>query len=218
MTDPNPATEQRPTDSPPTRGRERRIVLEVLLVALGVVLGLVGEGWRQTREHHQLATETLQRIRAELLSNRAGVVVVQDRHAQDLRAIQLYLKAGAVERKKLAVPFTGTHPAFLQYAAWDVAVATQSIEYLDRDLATTIARAYAIQRQLDDATRDITQVMYAKAGERDPASALAPFAVYFGDCTVIEPRLRRELDRVITQIDRDLGPTGVRNVAGVPQR
>jgi hypothetical protein len=188
-----------------------------LLVALGVVLGLLGEGWRQTREHQQLATETLQRVRAELVSNRAGVVAVQDRHTQDLRAIQLYLKTDAAGRKELTFPFTGTHPAFLQYAAWDVAVATQSIEYLDRDLATSIARVYAIQRQLDDATRDITQVMYAKAGDRDAETALAPFAVYFGDCTLIEPRLRRELDAVITQIDRDLAPKGARTVAAVPK-
>src|SRR6185312_8415234 len=108
-------------------------------------------------------------------------------------------------RKKMPFPFSGTHPAFLQYAAWDVAVATQSIEYLDRDLATSIARAYAIQRQLDDATRDIRQGMYEKAGSRDVASSRAPFAVYFGDCTVIEPRLTRELDGVIVQIDRALG-------------
>jgi hypothetical protein len=175
--------------------------VEILLVALGVILGLAGESWRQTREHRQLAAETLQRVRAELAANREAVDAVQERHERDLRAIQLYLREDDAGRRKLQYPFTGTHPAFLQYAAWDMAVATQSIEYLDRDLVTAIARVYAIQRQLDGATRDITQVMYAKAGDSNLRTSLAPFAVYFGDCTVIEPRLKRELDVVIARID-----------------
>jgi hypothetical protein len=183
------------------------LLIEVLLVALGVALGLGAETWRQAREHRQLATETLRRVRAELVDNRPAVDAVDDRHVQDLNAIQQYFKADAAKRQTLAFPFSGTHPAFLQYAAWDVAVATQSIQYLNRDLVTSIARVYAIQRQLDGATRDITQVMYAKAGDSDIRRSLAPFAVYFGDCTVIEPRLKRELDAVIVQIERDLGST-----------
>jgi hypothetical protein len=193
------------SDASQTPSRERRVIVEVLLVALGVVLGLFGESWRQTREHRQLANETLQRIRAELIANRAAVEAVQARHAYDLQAIQLYLKADVDGRKSLPFPFQGTHPAFLQYAAWDVAVATQSIEFLDRDLVTAIARVYAIQHQLDDATHDITQVMYANAGNHDFQRALAPFAVYFGDCTLIEPRLKHDLDSVIARIDRGVG-------------
>ena len=47
--------------------------------------------------------------------------------------------------------------------------------------------------------------MYAKAGTKEIRSALAPFAVYFGDCTILEPRLKLKLDTVVTRIDRALG-------------
>jgi hypothetical protein len=179
-------------------------IAEVLLIALGVFLGMLGEEWRQDREHRKLAQQTLHRFRTELAGNRNAVASVEERHAQDLKAIQVYLRSDSASRKRLPYPFRGTNPSFLQYAAWDVALATQSLEYLDRDLATAIAQVYAIQRQLDDATRGITQVMYAKAGSQDVQGALAPFAVYFGDCTILEPRLKLKLDTVVTRIDRAL--------------
>lgn len=79
-------------------------------------------------------------------------------------------------------------------------MATQSIQYLDRDVVTAIARVYAIQHQLDGATRDITLVMYTNAGDSDIRRSLAPFAKYFGDCAVIEPRLKHERDSVIERV------------------
>ncbi len=166
--------------------------------------------------HDQLAAGTLRRARAELVDNRVAVDAVEGRHIQDLQAIQHYFKADAAERQRLAFPFSGTHPAFLQYAAWDVAVATQSIQFLKRD-AEGIDRqvGYAIQIvEVDgcDARCHAGDVRNRGPDSVGPsAQRYASFAVYFGDCTVIEPRLKHELDTVIEHgliSEHCLTPTG----------
>src|SRR5256885_764702 len=68
-----------------------------------------------------------------------------------------------------------------------------------------IAHVYAIQRQLDGATRDITQVLYARPTDLDQLPFLASMATYFGDCNVIEPRLLSEYDKVLTRLDDATG-------------
>lgn len=188
------------------RASIRRVVLEVALIGVGVFLALMGEQWREREEHRDLANATLQRFRSEFQENRKAVVAVKDRHAIDLEAIRAYLRADPRARTNQPFPFKGTHPAFLEYSAWDLALATQALSYVDPHLATAIAHVYAIQRQLDASTRDITQVMYAKAGGQDVTGLLSSMAVYFGDCTLIEPRLLAEYDKVLPRLDRAIDP------------
>jgi hypothetical protein len=194
------------TTAPRSRGKSLgRIALEIALIAVGVFLGLMGEQWRERQQHRELAETALRRFRSEFQTNREAVAAVKDKHESDLKGIQAYLRADASTRGSMAYPFRGTNPAFLEYTAWDLALATQSLAFVDPKLAASIAHVYAVQRQLDGATRDITQVMYARAGESDPAAALRPFAIYFGDCTIIEPRLLKEYDTILSELDGALG-------------
>jgi hypothetical protein len=52
------------------------MLLQVVLIALGVFLGLAGEEWREDRENRSLAAETLRRFRVELME--AGFVEAYD--------------------------------------------------------------------------------------------------------------------------------------------
>lgn len=144
---------------------------------MGVFLALMGEQWRERTQHRELAHTSLRRFRPEFLTNRTAVVAVRDHRLSGLRNIQAYLNADAKSRQQIDGPFKGTHPAFLEYTAWDVALATQSLAYVESDLAHAIAHVYTAQRQLDGATRDITLVMYDEILPRldraigDPRSA-----------------------------------------------
>jgi hypothetical protein len=182
-----------------------RIALEVVLISAGVFLGLMGEQWRESEQHRDVARESLHRFRSEFATNREAVAAVRDHHVVGLKSIQEYLTADPSARERLGMPFVGTHPAFMEYSAWDVALATQSLAYIDSDLAYAISHIYAVQRQLDGATRDITHVMYMKAGDQDVASLLGSIATYFGDCNLIEPRLLNLYDDILPKLDRVLG-------------
>lgn len=194
-----------PAGAPAPRRRSLvKLGLEVLLIALGVFLGLAGEQWREARHEQALARASLLRFRAELAKNRDAVVAVRDKHRVGLQTIQRYLAAEDRDRRAIVLP-TSTSPAFLEYAAWDLAIATQSLGDIDQELAQRIAGVYAVQRQLDNATRTITDVMYAKGDAPNPTPFLTSLSLYFGDCNLIEPRLLTLYDGVLGALDTTLG-------------
>jgi hypothetical protein len=182
-----------------------RILVEVGLITAGVFLALLVDEWRERAEQRQLAEDTLRRIRTEFRANRAAVAGVKDKHVEYLKRIGAYFNADAAARAAMPYPYLPTDPAFLEYTAWDLAIATQALGYLDPDVAQAAAHVYAVQRQLDGATRDATHVMYLHAGNADPTPLTRSLAVYFGDCTIIEPRLLTLYDEILPRLDAAIG-------------
>lgn len=195
-----------PRETPPWhRGSWSKILVEVALITIGVFLALLVDEWRERAGQRQLAEDTLRRIRTEFRANRTAVAAVTDKHADALKRISTYFNADAAARATLPYPFVATDPAFLEYTAWDLALATQALGYLDPDVAQATAHVYAVQRQLDAATRDATHVMYLQAGNADPTPLTRSLSVYFGDCTLIEPRLLKLYDQILPRLDAAIG-------------
>jgi hypothetical protein len=209
---PSPSSEPPPEPAPSVRlapghpGPYGKILLEVVLITIGVFLALLVDEWRERAEHRELAEATLRRLRTELTANRGAVAAVKDRHVIELQRIAAYFAADPAARARMAYPFTATHPAFMEYTAWDLAIATQALSYIEPDLAQSVAHVYAAQRQLDSATHDITLVMYARAGDADPVPLTRSLSTYFGDCTLHEPRLLKLYDEILATLDARLGP------------
>lgn len=162
----------------------------------------MGEQWRERAEHRERAETALRRFQTELGANRRAAASVKDKHVAKLAGLQAYVAAGAAKQERVAMPDTALDPAFMEYSAWELALAAQSLAYIDADLAFAIAHVYAVQRQLDDLTRAITQSMYSTGGS--PAF-LVSASTYFGDCTLIEPRLLKIYDDILPRLDRALG-------------
>jgi hypothetical protein len=115
----------------------------------------------------------------------------------------------ASARKKLEVPLEGLRPAMFEHTAWDLALATQSLAYIDSGLAFTLARVYNVQQNYAELTRGILQALYSHPpgarGSSDPDAFLRAAAVYYGDVVLIEPGLRTGYDQVLPQIHQALG-------------
>jgi hypothetical protein len=186
-------------------GSYGKIVLEVVLITLGVLLALLVDEWRERSEHRELAKASLGRFRTEFRANRDAVAAVLAKHEATLARMRAYFAADAAARATLPYPYAATNPAFMKYAAWDLAIATQALSYIEPELAETIAQVYTVQRQLDGATRDITLVMYSRAGDADPVPLTRSLGVYFGDCVLIEPRLIKLYDEALAKLDARLG-------------
>jgi hypothetical protein len=132
-----------------------------------VFLGLAGEQWRQSREQHEQAQAALRRFHAEIETNRSAVASVKDYHATLLKSMNAYFSADANARKSIEVELEGLRPALFEHTAWDLALATQSLAYLDSELAFTLARVYNVQQNYTELTRGILQALYAHPpGER----------------------------------------------------
>jgi hypothetical protein len=189
-----------------------RLALEVVLISGGVFLGLSGEAWRERAHHRELAEASLRRFRTELQANRDNIVKVSAQHAEELKAIQDYLTTHGKELQSNLVnpaapppqpaPSTATYPPAFQYSAWDVALATQALAYMDPDLAASIAAVYRGQLHYDENVKAITQVMYSWSNY---VVWLRSAMNYLDDCVFIDDLMLKSYDDILPKISRALG-------------
>jgi hypothetical protein len=183
-----------------------KLVLEVALIGVGVFLGLLGEQWRESSRHRELAEQALRRFRTEVAANRQSVAGVKDYHADRLKDINLFFRTPPAKRRVEELHLTrSAAPAFLDHTAWDLALATQSLTYLDNDLAYAISSAYSAQAVLQGLEVAFLQAIYNRAPLQDPVNYLSGLAAFFGDATAIEPRLMSLYDDALQRIDKALG-------------
>jgi len=201
---PPPAASVATVSPRPRRGSFLKIVLEVVLITTGVFLGLAGEQWREHARHREMAEESLRRFRTEILANRKAVLAVKDYHVTTLNAVQKYFAADDKARAALHVNVHGIQPAFMDHTAWDLALATQALVYLDPQLSFSLTRIYATQQEYAELTHGILQAMYLRPPEENLNAFLQSIAVYYGDVVGLEPSLLTMYDEILPQIDRAL--------------
>ena len=188
-----------------------RIALEVVMLAVGVFLGLTGEQWREHRQHREAADAALRRFRAEIASNRKSVSAVKDYHVTMRGRIDKYLK----DRDAAAVSMQGIQPAFIEHTAWDLALATQSLAYIDERLAFALSRVYSTQQEYAELSRGLLQAMYIHPPGENMAVFFGAVSVYYGDITQLDPKLIEMYDDLEGQISRALGePAATRTRTG----
>src|SRR5437773_7635880 len=191
-----------PTATHRRRGQSLfKILLEVVLIGTGVFLGLAGEQWRESTRHRELAEASLRRFRSAILTNRKAVAAVKNYHVTTMKQMETYLKT----RRSSDLSLHGLQPAFFEHSAWDVALATQSLAYIDTDLAFAISRIYTVQQNYADLTRGILQATYLRPVDDNLPAFISASVEYYGDIVLIEPQLLGMYDEMLPQIDRALG-------------
>jgi hypothetical protein len=183
-----------------------KLVLEVALISVGVFLGLAGEQWRERAHQRELAEQALRRFKTEITTNRTAVTAVKDYHADLFKQLTAAIKMSPAERDKLHIRFNGVRPAMFTHAAWDLALATQSLSYITPDLAFSISELYSVQDQMAGLTSGITQAMYAAPPSlnKNEEAFFGAIVLYYGDMTIFEPRLIELYDAVLPKIDNAL--------------
>ena len=183
-----------------------KILLEVVLIGVGVFLGLAGEQWRENGRHREMAERTLRRFRAEIVENRNAVVAVKDYHVSLAGDLKKYFTTDPAKRNADDVHFTkGFSPARLSHTAWDLALANQSLAYIESDLGFALSDLYNTQEQLTTKTTGLSQAMYINPPGEDLTRFFDSVAVYYGDANLIEPQLVKAFDAILPRIDNALG-------------
>ena len=116
-----------------------------------------------------------------------------------------FLKADAKARRDLDVDMRGLQPANFEHTAWDLALVTQSLAYIDPQLAFALSRIYTGQQTYIDLSRGMLQRMYLRTPAEDTPGFLSAVSIYYGDLVILEPGLLSQYDDVLPQIDRALG-------------
>jgi hypothetical protein len=203
------------TPSPVSQSHHRsksliKIGLEVVLISAGVFLGLMGEQWRERSEHRELAAEALRRFHTEISTNRKAVAERTDYHSTLKKELTAYFASDAPrtgERRQQTVHMTmGVGPVFFEQAAWDLALATQALAYVDADLAFRLSRVYTLQKAYAELQSSIVQsTIYGQSWTQDIESVFRSILNYMGDASYFDPALVKAYDEVLSDIDRALG-------------
>jgi hypothetical protein len=200
-----PRTDVPPSAPPRTHRPLLRVALEVALIAVGVFLGLAGDAWREREQKREAARASLRWFRAEIAANRQAVAVVRDYHVTKLAVVKAYLDKDHKTRNVADVRLEGIRWVTFERSAWDIAIATQALAHLDGDLAHSLSRVYSAQQFYSELSSGMAQSMYLMSPEDNfDQFAQAVFA-FFGDLTILEPKLLAMYDDVLPRLDRALG-------------
>ena len=195
-------------DAGATRWQRRpvlRVLLEITLIASGVFLGLAGDAWREREQKRESARASLRRFRNEVATNRAAVAAVRDYHVTTMASVRAYLDKPNKTRNVADVQIRGLQWVTFEHSAWDIALATQALAYLDGDVAHALSRVYSTQQFYGELTRGMAQSMYLFSPEDNFDGFAQAVYVFFGDLTLLEPKLITMYDELLPRIDRALG-------------
>jgi len=100
------------------------------------------------------------------------------------------------------VPDNVTDSATFDYSAWELALATQSLAYIDPELVASMSTAYRMQQMYEDSHRAIAQVSYSIT---NVVYYLRGVTGYFGDAALYEELLLKRYDDILPRLDKAIG-------------
>jgi len=181
------------------------LLFEVVLISLGVFLALLANNWNENREHHARARAALQYFLGEMETNRAAVQSERTYHETLAQQLDTFLHSNepfSEERLAKEVHFEGMHPIIFEHTAWDLALATQALSYIDPDLAFNVSKVYTQQNAFQTLENSFLASAFTPASmSGDNLKGLATaMRTYLGDVNVQEPLIIKSYDKVIPEI------------------
>jgi hypothetical protein len=194
-------------------GEHRRSFLnlffEVALIAIGVFVALWANNWHENREHRAQAQAALRNFAGEMEANRQATQSNRQYHETLVRELHEFLASAeppSGDRFDKSVHFKGIRPVFFEHTAWDLALATQALSYLDPDLAFDISKVYTKQnafQKLEDSflAAAFTPASLSSDNFKGRATAME---VYLNDVNLLEPDMVTRYEEIIPKVKRAL--------------
>ena len=136
-----------------------------------------------------------------------AVAKVADYHANVQKELAEVIGKGPGKVSGDAVHLQGIQPASFDRAAWDLAIATQSLAYIDSDLALSLSSVYNAQATVTDLTHGVLESMYGVPPIDDIGSLhmFGALLIYYNDMIRMEPKLLQMYDEILPRIDKAIG-------------
>ena len=194
------------------RGGQRsffNLLIEVVLVAVGVFLALWANNWHEDREHRAQARAALRNFASEMEANRQATQRNRTYHetfARELREFLASKEPASEDRLNKSVHFEGMRPVIFEHTAWDLALATQALSYLDPDLAFDISKVYTQQNAFQKLEDSFLAAAFTPASlSSDNVKGMATaMELYLIDVNQQEPAILQLYDKVIPEINSAL--------------
>lgn len=187
------------------------LLFEVLLITVGVFLALLANNWNEDREHRARAKAALHNFVAEMEANSAAVQKERSYHETLARELAAFLHSNeplSQERLTNEVHFTGMHPILFEHTAWDLALATQALSYMEPDLAFSISKVYTQQNAFQTLQNSFLASAFTPASmaNDNPKGLATAMLTYLLDVNVQEPLVVSAYDKAIPEIKKALEP------------
>jgi hypothetical protein len=181
--------------------------MEVILVGLAVFLGLVANQWRDGRQHRELAAASLQYFRQDAVVNRNAIMAVTKYHRALAKELDAFLNSDVPKTMKnfdAKVHFLGVRPVIFEHTAWDLALATQSLSYLDPQLAYALSRVYTRQEAFQTLENSYLQAAYTPTifTTDDMKGVATTMGIYMSDVNYQEADMLKLYEEVIPEIEK----------------
>ena len=194
------------------RGGQRsffNLLFEVVLIAVGVFLALWANNWHEDREHRAQAKAALRNFVGEMEANRQATQRNRTYHetfARELREFLASKEPASEDRLNKSVHFEGMRPVIFEHTAWDLALATQALSYLDPDLAFDISKVYTQQNAFQKLEDSFLAAAFTPASlSSDNVKGMATaMELYLIDVNQQEPAILQLYDKVIPEINSAL--------------
>ena len=182
-------------------------MVESVLVVGSILLALALDEWNEDREFEDLATRSLVNFEREIRQNRLRLEDATPFHV-GLRDVLANMDAGSA-----AVPATtirnileGFQPALLVSTAWETAVATGALGYMDYEVVAGLSLTYNMQERLVTLNRSGMNDLLVGGFRSGEADLLVYTANrYMRELTESEQGLRGVYDLVLGLIAENIG-------------
>lgn len=145
------------------------LLLEAGMIVFSILLALSLESWREMRKHDTIAREALVKIKVELARNVAEInriLPIQKASIEELAKLRDIVKT----RKKNNIQMkTGLQAPVLSRAAWDSAMATQALAYMDFDTVLALSEIYNSHKWLERLEDQLVRVLVDPSSHADSA-------------------------------------------------
>ena len=185
------------------------LLFEVALIAVGVFLALWANNWHEDREHRAQARAALRNFASEMEANRQAMQRNRAYHevfARELREFLASKEPASEDRLNKSVHFEGMRPVIFEHTAWDLALATQALSYLDPELAFDISKVYTQQNAFQKLEDSFLAAAFTPASlSSDNVKGMATaMELYLIDVNQQEPAILQLYDKVMPEINSAL--------------
>jgi hypothetical protein len=191
----------------PWRSWISRVLVESVLVVGSILLALALDEWNQDRDYQDLATLSLANFEREIQQNRLRLEDVTLFHA-GLRDVLANMDASgdAIPATTVRNMMEGFQPAILVSTAWETAVATGALGYMDYDVVSGLSLTYNMQERLVTLNRSgLNDILMG--GFRSGETELLVYTAnrYMRELTEAEQELQGVYDLVLRLIAETIG-------------
>ena len=184
-----------------------RVLVESVLVVGSILLALALDEWNEDREFEDLARRSLANFEREIQQNRLRLEDVTPFHG-GLRDVLANMDARGADVPATTIRnvLEGFQPALLVSTAWETAVATGALGYMDYDVVAGLSLTYNLQERLVTLNRSgMNDLLVGGFRSGEPDLLVYTANRYMRELTEAEQGLQGVYDLVLGLIAETIG-------------